>query len=226
MWPPTSPSWSRRTSSASILVPETTPNCPRCDTARASGQPETPIPIPPWMSRGQVMDAVEDSIVSLFAWVGRLLFSCSTLSDARLTAKCWNPIPCDGGPLATCRALFAWNRTSRVRRRAGFARRRFSPASPWRNLLRAARGAALRGTAGAIGAEPDGQVVDVDRAVAVEVGAAVRRAAQRAEVREPHRQVVDIDAVCTIEVQRGDRRRPEQKTIPEDAGAAQQRRGI
>ena len=46
-WPSGSPHCNRLARMASSAVPETTPNCPRRDTARASGQPDTPAPIPP-----------------------------------------------------------------------------------------------------------------------------------------------------------------------------------
>src|SRR6185369_4865969 len=50
--PSASPSCSRRTSTVSMAVPETTPSWPCRDTARASVQLETPMPIPPWMIAG------------------------------------------------------------------------------------------------------------------------------------------------------------------------------
>src|SRR5689334_17259534 len=51
-WPPGSPSCRRRTSIVSIAVPETTPSCPRRETARARDQLETAMPMPPWMITG------------------------------------------------------------------------------------------------------------------------------------------------------------------------------
>ena len=42
-----SPSWRRRARRTGNPVPETTPNCPRRATARASRQLDTPTPMPP-----------------------------------------------------------------------------------------------------------------------------------------------------------------------------------
>ena len=42
----------RRTKTLSMAVPETTPSWPAVETARASGQPETAMPIPPWINQG------------------------------------------------------------------------------------------------------------------------------------------------------------------------------
>src|SRR5438309_372028 len=77
-----------------------------------------------------------------------------------------------------------------------------TPSSPSLRL-RTARRAALSRPAGAERGQPQGQIVDVHRAVAVVVGAVVRRVARCSKVREPHRQVVDADAVHTIEIERG-----------------------
>ena len=47
MCPSSSPQPSRRASTVAMPVPDTTPNCPRRLTARASFQSDTPTPIPP-----------------------------------------------------------------------------------------------------------------------------------------------------------------------------------
>jgi hypothetical protein len=52
MCPPASPSCRRRTIRESTQVPETTPSCPRSETALASTQLDTPTPMPPWMMSG------------------------------------------------------------------------------------------------------------------------------------------------------------------------------
>ncbi len=50
-----SPSCSRRTSTASSAVPDTTPSWPSTDTARASRQLDTAAPIPPCMTTGRII---------------------------------------------------------------------------------------------------------------------------------------------------------------------------
>src|SRR5258706_2593962 len=82
--------------------------------------------------------------------------------------------------------------------------------------LRTTRGAARGGATGTVRGEPYRQIVDVERAVAVEVRAAERGTAGCTEVRKPHREIVDPDAVRTVEVERGNGRRSEQRVIPID----------
>ncbi len=50
-----SPSCRRRASIVSMPVPDTTPNCPRRDTARASFQFEIATPMPPWIILGNTV---------------------------------------------------------------------------------------------------------------------------------------------------------------------------
>ena len=47
MWPPGSPFCRRRVNTMAMPVPETTPSCPRLDTARARFQFDTATPMPP-----------------------------------------------------------------------------------------------------------------------------------------------------------------------------------
>ena len=52
----------RRASTASMAVPDTTPRCPARETSRASRQPETATPIPPWMIAGRARWAAPGAV--------------------------------------------------------------------------------------------------------------------------------------------------------------------
>src|SRR5260221_14388087 len=92
-----------------------------------------------------------------------------------------------------------------------------------REGLRAGRRAGSRGRRSAELAQPDGEVVDADRAAAVVIRTTERGVARRTEVAQPHREVVHADAVRAVEIERRHRRRTDEHAILEDPAAALER---